>query len=125
MLALIRSPFGRIGQIDAIAINVELPTVIDTAEAALLIAAPEQVRAPVRAVGIQNADAAMTVPERNQIFAKDAQSDRRSVRFRHLGGQHHRQPKTPKQVPHCSSWADPNQQFVVFNGHHCRFLASL
>ena len=117
-------PVRGVRQIDAIAVHVELPAVIDAADAALLIAAPEQVGAPVRAVGIQNAHAAVAVAERNQIFAKYAKPDRRAVRLRHLGDQHHRQPEPPEQVAHRGSWADANQQFVVFNGHHCRFLAN-
>ncbi len=65
-----RAVFGLRRQVDAVAVDVERPAVIDAADAAFLNAAVKQRRAPMRAIGIDQPDPAVTVAERDQILGE-------------------------------------------------------
>ena len=63
--------FGRqVRHIEAIALGVELPAVIDAAQPALLVAPEEQRGAAMGAAVVQDADRSAAVAERDQLFAE-------------------------------------------------------
>ena len=65
--------------IDAIALDVELPAVIDAAEPARLVAAEKQGRGAVWATLVEETDAALGVAERDQPLAQKLDADRHAV----------------------------------------------
>ena len=60
-LVLVGVALGRVRQVDAVAVDVELPAVVDAAQAVFLVAAEEHRRAAVGAVGVDQADACRCV----------------------------------------------------------------
>src|SRR6185437_12193004 len=54
--------------VDALATHVEFPAVIDAAQPALLVAAVEQRRLPMRAIGLDQADLAVGVAKGDQML---------------------------------------------------------
>src|SRR6202011_674673 len=63
--------------LQAVAVNIELPAVIDAAHAARLVAAEEQRGAAVRATLVHHADAARgLIAERDQLFTEQQQLER-------------------------------------------------
>ena len=67
------------GKLGAIAVDVELPAVIDAADATFLVAAKKQVRAPMRTVPVDEADPPLSVAKGDKILAEQAHPDRCSV----------------------------------------------
>ena len=67
------------GNIDALAIHIEFPAVIDAAQSTLLVAPEIQLGAPMRAVRIEHADAVVAVSERHQVFPQEANTNRGTV----------------------------------------------
>jgi hypothetical protein len=65
--------------VDAIARHVVFPSVIDTSNAAFLVASKEQRRAAVWATMIHNAGPAGTVAKRDQLLPEQHQADRRRI----------------------------------------------
>ena len=65
--------------VDAVAFDVELPAVIDAAQAAFLVAAEEQRGAAVRAAMLHDADPAVGVAEGDQLLAEQHQPHRLAV----------------------------------------------
>ena len=94
------SPSWAAGHVDADAGDVELPAVVDAAQALLLIAAPEQGRAAMRAVAVQHADLAGGIAEGDQVLAEDAELNGRAVGVGQLLGRAHRQPEAAEQLAH-------------------------
>ena len=105
-------------QFHRFAVAVELPAMIDTAQAAILIAAKKQVRAPVRTAGVEHAELAFGVAERHQFLAHDVHAHRRAIRLIEFFGQRHRQPKPPEILAHRRTGAGLGQQIVLFAGKH-------
>ena len=67
------------GQVDAASFDVELQTVIDAAQAALLVAAKEQRRGAMRAAFVQKTNASLRVAEQHQILAQEPDPHRRTI----------------------------------------------
>src|SRR5581483_10767710 len=63
------------GLIDAVPRDVILPAVIDATQAAVLVAAEEEVSAAVGAVAVDEADLAVAVAEGHQLLAEDVNAD--------------------------------------------------
>src|SRR3972149_4343450 len=101
------------GHVDAVAFRVELPAVVDAAQAALLVAAEEEAGAPVRAGLRDEADAAVRVAEGDEILAQDADADGRAVRRRQLGRQEQRQPEAAEERAHGRAGAGAGEKLVV------------
>ncbi len=71
----LKSDLGRlVGHVDAAAVDVELPAVVDAAQSFFFIAAEEQRRAAVRAVVGDQAELVARGPERDQVLAEEAQA---------------------------------------------------
>src|SRR5216684_137924 len=68
--------------IDAIAFDVELPTVIDAAQAGFLVPSEPQRGAAVRAKLVDEADAALAVAKTDELLAEELHADRRAILFR-------------------------------------------
>ena len=80
--AFLEVAVGRLaGHVDALAGGVELPAVVDAAQAALLVATEEQRRAAVRTERADHADLAVGVAEGDQVFAQGARANRVAVRL--------------------------------------------
>jgi len=60
---------GLVHLVDADAGDIEFPAVINAAQTAFLVAAKEQGGSAVRAILVQQADAAFRVPKGNEVFA--------------------------------------------------------
>jgi hypothetical protein len=67
------------GHVDARSDRVELPTVVDASQAALLVPSEEQRRATMGAVCIEETDSARAVAEGDEILAEESHADRRTV----------------------------------------------
>jgi hypothetical protein len=75
------SVIGLVHLVDALARVVELPSVVDTAKTVLLVASEPERCTPVGAVLEHEADTPRGVAEGNEFFAKQANTERRAVRF--------------------------------------------
>ena len=69
---------GLVQLIDAAAVDVELPAVIDAAQPAFLVAAEKQRGAPVRTILVQEPDLALGVAERDEVLAQQPDPHRRA-----------------------------------------------
>src|SRR3954469_11908394 len=120
-----RMPLGlevalcRLGRhIDAGAADVELPAVIDAAQARLLVAAEEQRGATMRTGLLHETHRARAVAEGYEVFAEHAQTHRRAVRRRQLVRQHHGQPEATEHLTHRRAGSHLGQKrVVVFTKH--------
>lgn len=107
--------------VNAVAGDVELPAVVDAADAARLVAAEEQRGAAMRAAMVHHADLARAVAEGDQLLAEQHQAERRAVRgqFRRHAG---RDPVLPHQLAHRRAGAGMDQDLAVALGRHGRSL---
>ena len=119
MLHLVREPAPlRLARlVEAIAVDVEQPPVVDAAEATVLDAAVAEVCPPVRAPEAKKSEAAELVSEERKVLAHDPQRQRRAV-FGQFLRQRHRLPVPPEQVPGGRSRPCPGQQLVIFLRQH-------
>ena len=104
--------------VDAAAVGVELPAVIDAADAAFLVAAEPEIGAAMRAILVDDADHAARVAEGEQFLAHHDDLLRRAVGFRQFRRQQHRHPEPAQQFAHSRSRAALGQEFVVFCAEH-------
>jgi len=81
--------FGGLGRhVNAVAIDIKFPTMIDAANATLLVAPKIERRAAVRAVSLNDADLIIRVAKGDQILTEQAQAHGRAIRMGQLLGQH-------------------------------------
>src|SRR6185295_15273504 len=111
-----------IRHVDALALDVVLPAVVHAAQAALLVATEEEVRAAVRAAWLDQADAPVRVAERDQVLSHDLDADRRAVGRGHLARERDRQPVAPEVIAHRRTGAGADQDLVVFGAQHALIL---
>ena len=104
--------------LDHVAFDVEFPAVIEAAQPAFLVAREQQRGAPVRAVFVEHAEAALAVAEHHEILAEQAHLDRRAVGLGHLLGQAGRDPVAAHDLAHRRVALDAAQQIVFLRGHH-------
>jgi hypothetical protein len=89
--------FGGFGRhLDAVAVDIEFPAMIDAANAALLVAPEVERGAAVRAVRLDDANFVIGVAKGDQILAEQAQTHGRAIRMGQLVRQHRRQPESPE-----------------------------
>ena len=98
----------QVRHVEAVAVGIEFPAVIDAADAALLVAAIEQRRTAMRAAMVHHTDAAGVVAERDQLLAEQHQPQRIAAGG-DLGGLRGRQPVLPHQIAHHRAGADPGE----------------
>src|SRR5262245_34165470 len=105
------------GHVEAVAGNIEFPTVIDAAQAALFVAAQKQRGAAVRAAMIHHADATGAVAKGDQLLAKQQQANRRTVAHE-FGRKRRRHPITAHQLPHDCARANARQFHTLARRRH-------
>ena len=104
--------------LDDVAVNVELPAVIEAAQAAILVAREHQRGAPVRAVFVEHADATFAVAENNEVLTEQTNLDRRAVGLRDFLGQAGGDPVPAHDLAHRRIALDAAQQVVFLLRHH-------
>ena len=104
--------------VDAVAVLVEFPAVVDAAQSALFVAAEEQRGAAMRTKRIDDADVAVRIAKRYQIFAQQTHAHRRAVGFGQLFGKQRREPVAAEQVPHRRARTDTGEAFVILLTQH-------
>ena len=100
---------GLVHLIDAVAVDVELPAVVDAAEAALFVPAEPEGGAAVGAELVEEADAPVGVTEGDEAFAEEPHPDGRTVRLRQLPGEEGRHPVPSHDLTHGGPWAGAGQ----------------
>jgi len=100
--------------VDAGAGHVELPAVIDAAQAAFLVASEIERDATMRAELLDQADAALGVAERDQVLAEQAGARRRAVGFGDLAREQRGDPIPAHGVAHRGALSHPGDKFVLF-----------
>jgi hypothetical protein len=104
--------------VDAAAVGVELPAVIDAADAAFLVTPHPEIGAAVRTILIDHADHAACVAEGEQLLAHDHDLFRRAVGVRQFFGQQHGDPEAAEQFAHAGAGTALGEEFVVFCAEH-------
>ena len=94
--------------VDAVARNVELPAVIDAANALFLVAPEEQRCAAMRTAVIHHADPAGAIAKRDEFLAEQHQANRRTIAHK-LGRHQRRDPVAAHQIAHHGACADARQ----------------
>ena len=103
---------------DDVAIDVDLPAVIEAAETAIFVTAVHERRAAVRAIFVENADLAVSVAEDHQILAKQTHLDRIAIRLRHFLDQAGGHPVPAENLSHRGVALDAAHQIVLVPGEH-------
>ena len=114
-----------VGHVDAVAADVELPAVVDAANALFLVATEEQRRAAMRAVVRDQPELAGRDAKGDQVLTQQSQPHRRAVGLRQLARHERGQPVLAHELAHGRPWTDPAQQFVVFRRQHRRTSVQL
>jgi hypothetical protein len=102
--------------VDAIALGVEFPAVIDAAQTVPLVAAEEQRGAAVRAFMVHDADPAAAGAEGDQLLAEQHEAHRLAIGLQ-LRRHRRRQPILPHHFAHRRARADVDQIVTVFLAH--------
>ena len=113
--------------LDAIAVHVELPAVINAAQAGFLVAPEPQGGAAVRAELVDEPNASLAVAKADELFAKQLHAHRRAIRLGQFARQKGRDPISPQHVAHRSARSYPRHQLVLFACQHrwCPFFEPL
>ena len=115
-------PFRRFrsqrGHLQAVALVVELPAVIGAADAAILHPPEKEVRAPMRADRLDDADTAPRVTKGNEVLAEELDALRRTVGLRQFPRQQRGHPVRAEDVPHRSVRPGLGQSRVIFRRKH-------
>src|SRR5439155_5709105 len=115
---LVAELLGLVHLIEAVAVDVELPAMIDAAQAGFLVASKPQRSAAVRAEFVDKADTALAVAKADQTLAQQLNANRRAVGLRKLPRKKRRNPVAPQHVTHRGPRSRPRHQFVVFARQH-------
>src|SRR6185437_11721726 len=107
----------QVGLIDAVTVDVVFPAVIDTANAAFLIAAEEERGAAMRAAMIHDADAASRVAEGDQLFTEEHEAHRVAIGDE-LTGFERRQPIMAHEIAHRRARTDSAQDLGILQRRH-------
>src|SRR6516225_11128491 len=95
------------GHVDDVAFDVELPAVIETAQAAFLVASESKRGLAVRTKLAKQTELSFAVAERHEFLAKELDAHRRTAGFCNLFGEKRRDPVTPHQSAHRRIGFDP------------------
>ena len=111
----------RLGRhVEAVAVDVEFPAVIEAAQAAFFVAAQHQRGAAVRTVFVQHAKAALGIAECHEVVAERANTHRRAVVLGDFFGKAGRHPVLPHQLAHRRAVLDAAQEIVLLDCQHGR-----
>ena len=104
---------GLVHLVHAPAVGIELPAVIDAAQAALFVAPEEQRGAAMRAEFVEETDAALRVAERDEVFAEELDADGRTVGLGQFPREQRGHPVSAHGVAHRRAGTDAGQELVV------------
>ena len=104
--------------IQAVAVYVELPTVVHAAESALFVASQEQGGQPVGAGLVQQPDTALGISKGHQVLAQQPYPDGRTVRRGQFGGQQGRNPVAAHHLAHRGALGGASERFIFNVGEH-------
>src|SRR5579862_8682370 len=107
---------GKVRGVDAVAVDVVFPAVIDAADAVFLVAPQKQRGAAMRAAVVHDPDPARTVAERDQLLAEQKQANWRAIRLQ-LRRHRRRQPVFAHQPAHHRAGPDADQILAVLPAH--------
>jgi hypothetical protein len=99
--------------------------VIDAADAAFLVAAEEQRRAPVGTIGLDEPDFALGVAIGDQVLTQEAHAQRGAITFGQFFRKAHRPPEAAEIFPALRSRADPCDAFIFLDRQHTDLLLTL
>src|SRR4029077_2260276 len=109
---------------DAGSVDVELPAVINAAQAGFLVASEPERSAAMRAEFIDQPDPALAVAKSHELLAEQLHAHRRAVRLRHFARHQGRYPIPPHYVAHRGARSYPRYQLVLFACQHRWFPSS-
>src|SRR5216683_4105839 len=115
---LVAELLGLVHLIDAIAVDIELPAVINAAQTRLFVASEPQRGASVRTELVDQTDPALAVAKTDQTFAQKLNANRPAIGFRKLARKQRWDPISPQHVTHRGPRSGPRHQFVVFARQH-------
>src|SRR6185437_3987632 len=98
--------------VEALAVDVELPAVIDAAQPAMLVPPVEQRGAAMRTFMVHDADAARTVAPGDQLFAEQHQAHRLAVGLE-VARRDRRNPVPAHQLAHRRARPDAADEIVI------------
>ncbi len=106
--------------VDDVALSVELPAMIEAAQAALFVASERERGFAMRTGLAEQAEFSVAVTERNELLAEQLDPHRRAVGAGNLFGQQRGHPVAPHQLAHRGFSFDTAQQLVFHRGQHAR-----
>ena len=110
--------FGLAAHVQDLAVGIELPAVIETAQPAFLVAAEGERGLAMRAMLAEDPEPAAGVAKDDEILAQKPRAHRRAVGrgdfFGHAGGQ----PVPAHDPPHRGIAFDTAEEIVLFGGEH-------
>src|SRR5262245_22382097 len=109
------------GLLEAIAMTIVEPAMIEAAQAAIFDTAVTQIGAPMGAVQSEETKRAVIGAEQDQIFAQDAYRQRRAT-ARQLFHQGHRLPVAAQQITPRRAGAGLADESIFFAGKHMAIL---
>ena len=112
---------ARIGlarHIHHIAVHVEFPAVIETAQTAILVPAEGERRTAMAAEFIDRAETALCIAEHDQVFTQQAHTGRFTIAFGHFFRHAGRNPVLAHNAAHRRGGFDKAQKVVFFPGNH-------
>src|SRR5450432_387945 len=111
--------FDRLGRsLQALAGDIELPSMIGATNAPFLVPSEIEARATVRTGFFQRAHASLGVAEHDEVFAQQSHALGQAVRAWELIRWQCRYPIFPHELPHRCSGTDAADQLVVLLGQH-------
>src|SRR5216684_2442868 len=72
----------------------------------------------MRAEFVEEADAPLSIAERDEVFAQELDPYRRAIRLGDLARETGRDPIAPQRRAHCGARPDPGQQLVFLAWQH-------
>ena len=113
------------GHVDAVAVDVILPAVVDAHDAAFLVDAEEEGRAPVGATLANQPNSAVGVAEGDEVLSQQPDAHGRAVILGHLFLQEEGVPVAPEKVSHRGAAVSSRKEFRFYSRQHMRLLSLL
>ena len=115
---LLEARIGDVGRFQHLAVDGELPAVIDAAQAFRLRARQLKGCAPVQAGFGEKTRPAFAIAPQEEAFAEKFDHLGIAARLGQVRGLGHRHPESPHRVAHGGAWAGPAHRFVVLLAEH-------
>src|SRR5206468_4247784 len=106
--------------IDTLARRIEFPPVVDAAKPFFLVTPEEERGAAVRAGVADQSHSPGSCPEGDQVFAQEADAQRRAIGRRELFGKQEGNPVAAEDLATRRTCGDPGKKLVIARGQHSR-----